>query len=159
MNFDVVNLILLILITLLEFLAFGWLIYEMRKSHSERDKILRLEKKQIAIERRILKTLDINQLVNTPDLIEFLDHISIEGDSDVNLEELSIDIFKSNSLKRVEDLNAKYNTGCLVIGLKKENGEYVINPAQDVLLEEVSKLFVLGSSSQLFKLNKMLDLI
>ena len=35
------------------------------------------------------------QLVKTPDLIEFLDHISIEGDSDVNLEELSIDVFKS----------------------------------------------------------------
>ena len=90
MNYDIVNLMLLIIITLLEFVAFAWLIYEMKKSHAERDKILRLEEKQIAMERRILKTLDINQLVNTPDLVEFLDHISIEGNTDINLEELNI---------------------------------------------------------------------
>ena len=31
------------------------------------------------MERRILKTLDVNQLAKTQDLAEFLDHISIEG--------------------------------------------------------------------------------
>ena len=46
MNYDIVNLVLLVVITLLELVAFSWLIYEMKKSHSERDKILRLEEKQ-----------------------------------------------------------------------------------------------------------------
>ena len=92
-NYEILNLVLLLFITLLEFVAFGWLIIQMRKSATERDKILRLEESQIAMERRILKALDINQLVSTPDLIDFLDHISIEGDGDVNLEEVDIDQF------------------------------------------------------------------
>ena len=49
-----INLILLIFITLLEFIAFGWLIIQMRKSGRERDKIIKLEERQIAMERRIL---------------------------------------------------------------------------------------------------------
>ena len=85
-----INLVLLIFITVLEFIAFGWLIFQMRKSGRERDKIIKLEERQIAMERRILKTLDINQLAKTHDLAEFLDHISIEGNADVNLEEVSI---------------------------------------------------------------------
>jgi len=160
MNYDIVNLALLIIITLLEFVAFAWLIYEMKKSHAERDKILRLEEKQIAMERRILKTLDINQLVNTPDSVEFLDHISIEGNTDINLEELNIEVFTSNIKgKTIGDLNARYNTGCSIIGLKRETGEYVINPGPDTYLEKKSKLFVLGNSNQVSKLNKMLNVI
>ena len=48
-----INLILLIFITLLEFIAFGWLIIQMRKSGKERNKIIKLEERQIAMERRI----------------------------------------------------------------------------------------------------------
>ena len=99
-NYEALNLVLLLFITLLEFVAFGWLIIRMRKSATERDKILRLEESQIAMERRILKALDINQLVSTPDLVDFLDHISIEGDGDVNLEEVDIDSFPESMKKK-----------------------------------------------------------
>jgi K+/H+ antiporter YhaU regulatory subunit KhtT len=159
MSFDIINLALLILITLLEFVAFGWLIYEMKKSHSERDKILRLEEKQIALERRILKTLDITQLASTPDLIEFLDHIAIEGKTDINLEELDVDLFYHNTMiKTIGDLNAKHKTGCSVIGFKNQSGEYIINPSLDTILQEGSKLFVLGNVNQVQQLNNMLNL-
>ena len=159
MNFDVINLVLLVLITLLEFVAFGWLIFEMKKSHSERDKILRLEEKQIALERRILKTLDITQLASTPDLIEFLDHIAIEGNTDINLEELDVDLLCHNTMiKTIGDLNAKHKTGCSVIGFKNKSGEYIINPSLDTILQEGSKLFVLGNIDQVQQLNNMLNL-
>tara|TARA_B110000467_G_C18329616_1_gene491979 strand:- start:1910 stop:2392 length:483 start_codon:yes stop_codon:yes gene_type:complete len=159
MNFDVINLVLLVLITLLEFVAFGWLIFEMKKSHSERDKILRLEEKQIALERRILKTLDVTQLASTPDLIEFLDHIAIEGNTDINLEELDVDLLCHNTMiKTIGDLNAKHKTGCSVIGFKNKSGEYIINPSLDTILQEGSKLFVLGNIDQVQQLNNMLNL-
>ena len=45
-----INLILLIFITLLEFIAFGRLIIQMRKSGKERNKIIKLEERQIAME-------------------------------------------------------------------------------------------------------------
>ena len=91
-----INLILLIFITLLEFIAFGWLIIQMRKSGKERNKIIKLEERQIAMERRILKSLDVGQLARTPDLAEFLDHISIEGDAEVNLDEVHVSSLSSS---------------------------------------------------------------
>ena len=159
MNFDIINLALLLLITFLEFLAFGWLILEMRKSHSERDHILRLEEKQIAMERRILKTLDVNQLVNTPDLVEFLDHISLEGSSSVNLEEIEVSQIPDNiNYKTLKNLEDKVQTGCRVIGLKTTEGKYVINPDDSVELRPNSKLFVLGKIEQIQRLNSLLNI-
>ncbi|MAZ01488.1 MAG: hypothetical protein CMP58_04820 [Flavobacteriales bacterium] len=58
MNYEQINFILLIIITVLEFAAIGWLIYEMRKSHDERDEILRLEQRQIKMEETVLEKLD-----------------------------------------------------------------------------------------------------
>ena len=122
-SYEILNLVLLLFITILEFVAFGWLIIQMKKSTSERDKILRLEESQIAMERRILKALDINQLVSTPDLIDFLDHISVEGDGDVNLEEVRIDSFPESMRKKtLGDMKMRFHTGCTIIGLKKSDG-------------------------------------
>ena len=156
-NYEIINLVLLLFITLLEFVAFGWLIIQMKKSATERDKILRLEESQIAMERRILKALDINQLVSTPDLIDFLDHISVEGDGDVNLEEVDIDSFPESIRKKtLGDMKMRFHTGCTIIGLKKSDGTYVINPGPDVILNKSSKLFVLGDPDQIKSFNKML---
>ncbi len=58
MNYEQINFILLIIITVLEFAAIGWLIYEMRKSHDERDEILRLEQRQIKMEETVLEKLE-----------------------------------------------------------------------------------------------------
>ena len=156
-DYEILNLVLLLFITLLEFVAFGWLIIQMRKSATERDKILRLEESQIAMERRILKALDINQLVSTPDLIDFLDHISIEGGGDVNLEEVDVDQFPDILAgKTLKDMKMRFHTGCTIIGLKKDDGTYIINPGPNVILNRNSKLFVLGKPDQIKSFNKML---
>ena len=158
-NYEILNLVLLLFITLLEFVAFGWLIIQMRKSSTERDKILKLEERQIAMERRILKALDINQLVSTPDLIDFLDHISVEGDGDVNLEEVNVSEFsESMKNKTLGEMKTRFHTGCTVIGLKKPDGKFVINPGPNIILKENSKLFVLGNPDQIISFNKMLGM-
>ena len=158
-NYEILNLVLLLFITLLEFIAFGWLIIQMKKSAGERDKILRLEESQIAMERRILKALDINQLVSTPDLIDFLDHISIEGDGDVNLEEVDVDQLPDILQgKTLGDIKMRFHTGCTIIGVKKADGAYAINPGPDVVLNKNSKLFVLGDPDQIKSFNKILGI-
>ena len=155
-----INLILLVFITLLEFIAFGWLIIQMKKSRKERDKIIKLEERQIAMERKILKSLDINQLARTPDLAEFLDHISIEGDADVNLEEVSVSslssLFENKTLSQIQ---ARHHTGCTIIGLKSSSGEYIVNPGANTILQANSKLFVLGSPEQIKQFNHKLGII
>ena len=154
-----INLVLLVFITLLEFIAFGWLIIQMRKSGRERDKIIKLEERQIAMERRILKSLDINQLARTPDLAEFLDHISIEGDADVNLDEVHISSLSSFfENKNLSQIQARHHTGCTIIGMKSSDGNYIVNPGANTILEPNSKLFILGNSKQIKQFNDKLDL-
>ena len=155
-----INLVLLVFITLLEFIAFGWLIIQMRKSRRERDEIIKLEERQIAMERRILKSLDINQLARTPDLAEFLDHISIEGDASVNLEEVQVSSLSSSlENKTLSQIEARNHTGCTIIGVKSSDGEYIVNPGANTILKPNSKLFVLGSPDQIKKFNDKLNII
>jgi len=155
-----INLVLLIFITLLEFIAFGWLIVQMRKSGRERDEIIKLEERQIAMERRILKSLDINQLARTSDIAEFLDHISIEGGADVNLEEIHVSSLSASfENKNLSQIQARHYTGCTIIGVKSSDGQYIVNPGASTILKPNSKLFVLGSPEQIKKFNNKLDLI
>jgi len=44
-------------------------------------------------------------------------------------------------------------SGCNVIGYRSADGEYIINPASDLKILPNSKLFVLGNSEQINKLN------
>ena len=153
-----INLILLIFITLLEFIAFGWLIIQMRKSGKERNKIIKLEERQIAMERRILKSLDVDQLARTPDLAEFLDHISIEGDAEVNLDEVHVSSLSSSfENKTLSQIQARHHTGCTIIGVKSSDGKYIVNPGANTMLKPNSKLFVLGSPEQIKIFNDKLN--
>jgi voltage-gated potassium channel len=98
-------------------------------------------------------------LVITPDVVEFLDNISVEGTGDVNLEELTVSDFPEHTVVRtLRDLEARYKTGCTVIGYRTVTGDYVVNPGPDTLLEVNSKLFVLGKHEQIVSLNELLNL-
>ena len=96
-------------------------------------------------------------LVTTPDVIEFLDNITLEGNADINLEEISINsLLDDFSNKTVKDINVRFHTGCNIIGFKTLDRKYVINPGADTKLLPNSKLFVLGTNEQIKKLNNLL---
>lgn len=95
-------------------------------------------------------------LVVIPDLITFMDKLSMEGEHTTNLEEVAIEDFadqvECNSLR---DLDLRKKTGCTIIGYIEPNGNYIINPEADLPLEPKSKVIVLGKPEQINKLNKM----
>ncbi len=98
-------------------------------------------------------------LVVTPDVVEFLDHMSFQGSADINLEEISFNELPEDfKNKTIGELNARQQTGCNIIGFRAANGEYIINPSADVEVVPNSKLFVLGDPSQINKLNELLGL-
>lgn len=98
-------------------------------------------------------------LVTTPDVMEFLDSIRIEGLNDVNLEEVSFSELPADfKYKTIEELNARKITGCNIIGFRTAEGEYLINPAPDTAVIPNSKLFVLGTPDQIQKLNSILGI-
>ncbi len=95
-------------------------------------------------------------LVVIPDLITFMDKLSMEGEHTTNLEEVAIEDFSDqvdcNSLR---DLDLRRKTGCTIIGYIEPNGNYIINPEADLQLKPNSKVIVLGRPEQIRKLNEM----
>ncbi|MGB5668188.1 MAG: potassium channel protein [Maribacter sp.] len=95
-------------------------------------------------------------LVVMPDLITFMDKLSIEGEHTTNLEEVAIEDFADqmdcNSLR---DLDLRRKTGCTIIGYIAPDGKYIINPEADMQLQPKSKVIVLGRPEQIKKLNEM----
>lgn len=98
-------------------------------------------------------------LVVNPDLITFMDKLSIEGKHTANLEEVAIEDFKdyleSSSLR---DLDLRRKTGCTIIGYIEPNGNYIINPDADLPMQPKSKVIVLGRPEQIQKLNQIFHL-
>jgi len=95
-------------------------------------------------------------LVVMPDLITFMDKLSMEGENTTNLEEVAIEEFSNqiecNSLR---DLDLRRKTGCTIIGYISPDGNYTINPEADMELQPKSKVIVLGRPEQIKKLNEM----
>lgn len=95
-------------------------------------------------------------LVVTPDIIEFVDKLTITEEGSPNLEEISINDLPSRYLnKTILDLDLRKRTGCTVIGFKAADNTYVINPETQTELEPGSNLIVLGRPSQIEKLRQI----
>ncbi len=98
-------------------------------------------------------------LVITPDVVEFLDMISVGSSHHINLEEIAFNkLPKGDNINTIRELSATYKTGCMIVGFKTADGEFVINPSADTRLVPNSKLFVLGKAEQINELNKILNI-
>lgn len=92
-------------------------------------------------------------LVVKPDVIEFIDYITGQGSVNIRLEEIKFDSLP-NKLKNktIKELEVRNKSGANIIGLKKGNGEFLINPSPDTEMLSDTKLFVLGTKEQVGKL-------
>lgn len=95
------------------------------------------------------------QLVATPEVLEFIDEISIEGENQVNMESIDFsDIPSDFQYKKIEDLKRKFPV-CNIIGFKNPDGNFIINPNDNIEIVPNCKLIVLGNSSEIKKLNQI----
>ena len=93
-------------------------------------------------------------LVVTPDIMEFIDRLSIEGKSATNLEEILIeDLPTEYQSKSLIDLDLRKKTGCNVVAFITPEKEFIINPEVDTMLVPESKIIVLGKPEDIQKLN------
>jgi len=93
-------------------------------------------------------------LVVIPDLVEFIDNLGIVGERNINVEEVKVEqLYNTNRIKTIKDLDLRKKTGCTVIGFKDERGEYIVNPEADTKLVGGSKIIVLGRPEQIERLN------
>lgn len=98
-------------------------------------------------------------LVVVPDLLEFIDNLSIVGEDSINIEEIAVEkLYDTSSIKTIQDLELRKKTGCNVIGYKDETGSYLINPEANQPLLAHSKIIVLGRPEQIRNLNSLYNI-
>ena len=127
-----------------------------RASQDNSDKKLRMAGADNVIMPDKVGGAHMASLVVTPDVMDFLDHISVQGEAAINLEEvLFTHLPQDAQYKTIRELESKYKTGALIVGFKTPQGEYIINPSPDLELVPGVKLFVLGTNEQIQRLNQI----
>lgn len=97
------------------------------------------------------------QLVLEPDVVEFIDYILLQDKEQVNLEEISVSrLDKSFVKKTIRELNIRNVSGANIIGLKTDDGSYILNPQADFLLDNASNIFALGTPDQILRLQDLI---
>ena len=92
-------------------------------------------------------------LVLHPDLVEFLKAIAIDGHDEHNLIELECDNLPEDmKYVSIGELQIRKLSGANIIGIKKEDGSFDVNPSSDTLITTGIKLFVLGTPEQIKKM-------
>lgn len=98
-------------------------------------------------------------LVVIPDVLEFLDHVRIQGADAINLEEIPVNVLPQGlKASTLGELDARNRVGVNVVGVKKSDGDFIINPGADTPLDDACKLFVLGTVDQIRTLNRLLGI-
>jgi voltage-gated potassium channel len=96
-------------------------------------------------------------LVMRPDIIEFMDHVSMHGQDPTTLEEIVCgDLSENVKLKSIFEIGIRKVTGANIIGYKTPDGRYVLNPNPDTKVIPGTKLFVLGTPDQISKMRDIL---
>ena len=90
------------------------------------------------------------KLVAQPDVVEFLDHVLLQSVNDTGIEEVSCkDFFCGYGEKTIRELNIRKASGANIIGIRRKDGSYIVNPKPDIMLTCDDRIFVLGEKHQI----------
>ena len=96
-------------------------------------------------------------LVANPDIVEFLEDMSLRGSSPNNLEEIVCTNLQTEiSCKSIHEIGIRQKTGANIIGFKTPEGEFILNPSPETNVIPGSKLFVLGTREQIETMKEIL---
>ena len=95
------------------------------------------------------------KLVAQPDIVEFLEMILLQTAKGVVLEEISCEKLASCYVgKSILELDIRNTSGANIIGMKRADQSYLINPLPETTLKSTDKLFALGTKTQIQQLVK-----
>jgi len=95
-------------------------------------------------------------LVVRTNIFEFLDKLSVHGDSPTTLEEIScFNLPDDLKDKTIFEIGVRRKSGANIIGFKTPEGHYILNPTPDTKVIPNSKLFVLGTPEQIDEMKRI----
>jgi voltage-gated potassium channel len=97
-------------------------------------------------------------LVSKPDIVEFLEHLTLHDTADAQLTEILCTEMPEEFInKPIKEIGFRTKSGANIIGFKTAQGDLIINPTRDTKLVQNSKLFVLGTEEQIESMKKILS--
>ncbi len=97
-------------------------------------------------------------LVAKPDVVEFLEHLTIHSNQATQLMEIMCsDVPEDLIHKPIKEIGIRRKSGANIVGFKTVSGEVIINPSPDTKLIPDSKLFVLGTAEQIEHMKNILE--
>ncbi len=99
------------------------------------------------------------KLVAQPDVVEFIDYLMIQSPDQVLLEEISCDKLATCFAGRsIRELDVRNESGANIIGMKRADNSYLINPLPETLLTPSDKIFALGTKKQIEALKMLITM-
>lgn len=96
-------------------------------------------------------------LVAQPDIVEFLEHLTIHSDIPTQLTEIMCNELPPDLInKPIKEIGFRRKSGANIIGFKTATGDFIVNPTPDTKLIPNSKLFVLGTKQQIKQMKEMM---
>jgi voltage-gated potassium channel len=90
------------------------------------------------------------KLVAQPDIVEFVDFMLLQSVENVVLEQISCEKLASCFAgKSIRELDIRNESGANIIGMKREDNSFLINPVPETTLTPTDKLFALGTRKQI----------
>ncbi|MAE08367.1 MAG: potassium channel protein [Bacteroidetes bacterium] len=96
-------------------------------------------------------------LIAQPDVVEFLEHLTIHSDTPTQLNEIMCNQLPPDLIKKpISEIGIRKKSGANIIGFKTATGDFIINPTPDTKLIPKSKLFVLGNNEQIARMKEVM---
>ena len=98
------------------------------------------------------------KLVAQPDIVEFVDFMLLQSIENVVLEQISCKTIASwYAGKSIRELDIRNKSGANIIGMKRADNSFLINPVPETALQVTDRLFALGTRSQINHLKQTIS--
>ena len=94
-------------------------------------------------------------LVLRPQVAAFLEVVSVTGGADLQYEEIVVTEASGQAGRTIRDLRIRYETGAVIVALRKKDGTFDTTPDPDAVLEDGDVMIAAGSSDELRKLEEL----
>ena len=94
------------------------------------------------------------KMIAQPNIVEFLDYLMVEKSKDILLEEIACEDMSESYT--IEQLKSAGKESINIIGLKRSDGSYIVNPGADIKLTIDDRLFVLGNHQDIIRFSDYL---
>ncbi len=103
----------------------------------------------------VIGGLRMASLAIRPSVVSFLDIVTHHGEIDLRLEEVKVPKGSPFHGKLLKDLDIPKKTGVIVIGIRREDGSFILNPTSSTMVLEGDSLIIIGTKEQAERLKRL----